>query len=201
MGAKVAFEDVYKWVSHTIELFKDKPKLQLIIKIHPAEAATGRSEKTMLDYINEKYVKLPGNIRTIPPKTDISPYSLFPLIDVGIVCNGTIGLEMALNNIPVVVTGKVHYYNKGFTYDVSTEEEYSKTLMNDISPLENQQILAKIYAYFYFIKSFIPKDFMYYKNFLDLGWNIKSFDDFAEGKDKHLDHICNYILKDGIYQN
>jgi hypothetical protein len=201
LGGKVAFEDVYKWISSTIELFKDKPRLQLIIKIHPAEAATGRSEKTMLDYINEQYPNLPNNIRTIPPKTDIDPYSLFPLIDVGIVCNGTIGLEMALNNIPVVVTGKVHYYNNGFTHDVSTEEEYSKTLITDISPLENQQALARIYAFFYFIKSFIPRNYLCYRNFLNLGWSIKSFDDFAEGKDKNMDHICNYILNDGVYQD
>ncbi len=201
LGGKVAFEDVYKWISSTIELFKENPKLQLIIKIHPAEAATGRSEKTMLDYINEQYTNLPSNIRTIPPKTDIDPYSLFPFIDVGIVCNGTIGLEMALNNIPVVVTGKVHYYNKGFTYDVSTEKEYSKTLMTNSSPLENQQTLAKIYAYFYFIKSFIPRNYLYYRNFLNLGWKIKSFDDFAQGKNKHMDHICDYILNDGVYQN
>jgi capsule polysaccharide export protein KpsC/LpsZ len=201
LGGKVAFEDVYKWISYTIELFKDKPKLQLIIKIHPAEAATGRSEKTMLDYINEKYPNLPNNIKTIPPKTDIDPYSLFPFIDVGIVCNGTIGLEMSLKNIPVVVTGKVHYTNNGFTHDVSTEKEYSDILMSNISPLKNQQTLAKIYAYFYFIKSFIPRKYLYYKNFLNLGWKINSFDDFAPGKDKHLDHICDYILNDGVYQN
>jgi hypothetical protein len=182
-------------------LFKNKPNHQLIIKIHPAEAATGRSEKTMLDYINEQYPNLPSNIRTIPPKTDINPYSLFPIMDVGIVCNGTIGLEMALNNIPVVVTGKIHYYNNGFTYDVSTEEEYSKALMADMSPKKDQQILAKIYAYFYFIKSFVPRNYLYYKNFLNLGWNAKSFNDFEKGKDKYLDHICNYILNDGIYQN
>jgi hypothetical protein len=155
----------------------------------------------MLDYINEKYENLPENIRTIPPKTDINPYSLFPLIDVGIVCNGTIGLEMALNNIPVVVTGQVHYFNKGFTYDVSTEDQYLKTLMSDLSPLENQQNLARIYAYFYFIKSFIPRNYIYSRNFLNLGWTVKSFDDFAEGKDKYMDHLCNYILNDGVYQD
>ena len=201
LGGKVAFEDVYKWISSTIDLFSKKSKFQLIIKIHPAEAATGRSEKTMLDYINEKYPNLPNNIRTIPPKTDIGPYSLFPYIDVGIVCNGTIGLEMALNNIPVVVTGKVHYYGKGFTHDVSTEKEYFDKLMKNISPLKNQQELAKIYAYFYFIKSFIPRKYLYYKNFLNLGWKIKSLDDFAEGKDKYMDHICDYILNNGVYQN
>ena len=201
LSGKVAFESVYKWISDTIELFIEKPNLQLIIKIHPAEAATGRSEKTMLDFINEKFETLPDNIRTIPPKTDISPYSLFPLMDVGIVCNGTIGLEMALNNIPVVVTGQVHYFNNGFTYDVSTEEEYFKTLMTDIKPLENQQTLARIYAYFYFVKSFIPRNYLYNRNFLNLGWKVKSFDDFAKDKDKHLDHICDYILNDGVYQN
>jgi hypothetical protein len=201
LGGKVAFEDVYKWISSTIELFKKKPKQQLIIKIHPAEAATGRAEKTMLDYINEKYPSLPENIKTIPPDTDISAYSLFPIIDVGIVCNGTVGLEMALYNIPVIVTGKVHYYNKGFTYDVSSEKEYTKTIIADISPLKNQQNLAKIYAYFYFIKRHIPRPYLYYKNFLNLGWKIKSIDDFNPGKNKYMDHICDYIINDKVWQD
>jgi hypothetical protein len=108
---------------------------------------------------------------------------------------------MALNNIPVIVTGQIHYYNKGFTYDVSSEEEYTQTIKSNLPPKENQQTLAKIYAYFYFIKSFIPRNYLYYKNFLNLGWNIKSLDDLAPGKDKYMDHICDYITNDKVWQN
>jgi len=194
------FKDVYEWVSYTIELFKEKPNLQLVIKIHPSEKVY-ESEKTVMDYINEKFDSLPKNIKIIPPTSDINPYSLLPFIDVGIVYNGTIGLEMAIKNIPVVATGIAPYSEKGFTYDISTKKEYSDVLFGDIPTLPNQVDLAKSFAHFYFIKSLIPRSFIYCNSFLDLGWNIKSLEDFKEGKNKHLDNICNYILYGGIYQD
>lgn len=195
-----AFKDVYEWVSYTIELFKEKPKSQLIIKIHPAEMVH-ESKGSVSDYINNTFASLPKNITIIPPDTNISPYSLFPFIDIGIVYNGTIGLEMVLQGIPVVVAGIAHYNRKRFTFDVSTKNEYANILFKEIPHLQKQQDLAKIYAYFYFIKSYVPRNFVYYKNFLNLGWNINSLDDFTEGNDEYLDHMCNYIVNGGVYQD
>jgi len=195
------FRDVYEWISYTIELFKERPNLQLIIKIHPSEVAVMESTQTVLDYINNNFSSLPENIKVIPPVTDISPYSLFPFTDVGLVFNGTIGLEMALQGIPVIVVGDTHYGEKGFTYDLPSINKYKRILFKDISPLTKQKIdFARLYAYFYFIKSYIPLNILYYGNFLNHGWNINSFNDFAEGNDKFLDHICNYIINNGIIQ-
>jgi len=200
LSADVAFKNVYDWISNTIEFFEDKPKLQLIIKIHPSEIRVMESKRTLLDYINSKFPSLPENIKTIPPDTKISPYSLFPFIDVGIIYNGTAGLEMSIQGIPVIVAGAALYRNKGFTYDINKKEEYSEVLSKDISTLPNQQNLAKLYAYFYFIKSFVPHDFIYYNSFLDMGWNINSLEEFNPGNNKHLDRICDYIINDGIFQ-
>jgi len=197
-----AFSDIYEWVSFTIDFFKKKPILQLIIKIHPAEVRTNKSEKTMLDYINEKYDSLPDNIKIIPPDTNISAYSLFPYIDAGIMYTGTLCLEMALKNIPVIMIGKSRYSDKGFVNFVSTKKEYLKLLKQGPPSLSKKyKDLVKVYAYFYFIKSFVPRRFIYYKNFLNLGWNINSFNDLLPGKDKYLDHLCNYIVYGGIYQD
>lgn len=201
VDANQFFKDVYEWVSYTIELFKEKPSLQLIIKIHPGEKFK-QSENTFLDYINNKFHSLPENIEIIPPDTKMSPYRLFPFIDVGIVYNGIIGLEMAMNDIPVVLGGRTHYGEKGFTYDVSTKKEYRDILFGDISSLKKSDIqLAKVYGYFFFIKSFIPFNLAYDNNFFDIGWNINSLDEIAEGNDKFLDIICNYIAHGGVYQN
>ncbi len=196
-----AFKDVYDWVSHTIKLFLDRPDNQLIIKIHPAEKLF-QSENTVLDFIQQNYPNLPVNISLIPPDTDISPYFLFPYLDVGILYNGTLGLEMLLHDIPVVVAGRAHYSQKGFTYDVTTKKEYAKVLFskNSAEIVKKNKNIVKIYAYYYFIKSFIPFDILRYKSFLDHGWRINSFDEIAEGNNKYIDHICNYIVNDGIFQ-
>jgi len=203
LNAHKAFEDVYKWIVYTIELFKNKPEYQLIVKIHPSEVVVAKSKHTVSDYIRSNFEPLPGNIKIIPPDTKIIPYALFSFIDAGIVYNGTIGLEMTLHGIPVVTAGVTHYGRKGFTYDVSTKKEYKDLLFNDKSRLKKltkQKIqLARVYADFYFLKGFYPYNFVYRNSFFDLGWNINSFDDMSKGKDESLDKICKYISEGIIY--
>jgi len=192
------FKDIYEWVSYTIELFKEKPKNKLLIKIHPIESVV-RAQNTISDYIKQN-IDLTDNIEVIPSNTDISPYSLFPIIDVGILYSGTLGLELSLKKIPVVLVGASHYSDKGFTFDVYSREQYKQLLSKDIKLTDKQAELAKVYAYYYFIKSYIPVNFFYRNNFLDVGWNIKSFSQLAPGKDKHLDVVCDYIVNGGVYQ-
>jgi len=202
LNANKGFENVHEWISYTMDLFKEKTNLMLIIKIHPSELSVMESQETVLDFINEKHPDLPDNIKIIPPDTKISPYSLFPFIDVGLVYNGTVGLEMTIDKIPVIVAGDAHYNEKGFTNDVENKKDYEKRLFEKIDiPSEKQVKLAKVYAFYYFIKSFVPRDFVYYNNFLDIGWPIESFDEFKPGNDKYLDHICEFIINEGVFQN
>ena len=197
---KSAFEDIYEWISYTIDIFKEKANDQLIIKIHPSETKVMESKRTVLDYINDKYPELPENIKIIPPDTTISPYSLFPYIDIGIVFTGTIGLEMTLNEIPVIAAGNAHYRKKGFTFDIDTKKQYKDILFKEIELKKDQIDMVKVYSYFYFIKNFVPRDFIYHKNFLNIGWNIKDINELSHGHNKHLDHICDFIINEGVYQ-
>ncbi|MCK4902139.1 MAG: hypothetical protein KAS76_02195 [Thermoplasmatales archaeon] len=202
MSTEGAFTEVYDWISSTIDIFKKQPKKQLIIKIHPSELTIMESKKTVNDFLKSNYHPLPENIKVIPPDTKINPYALFPHIDLGIVFTGTVGLEMPMNGIPAVVTGAAHYKNNGFTIDVNTKEEYRKVLTGKIPKLTKEQIeIAKVYAYFYFIKSFLKRDFVFQNNFLDMGWKVKSIEGFKPGNYKHLDVICNYIINNGTYHN
>ena len=52
LSANMSFKDVYDWLSYTIELFKNKPNLQLIIKTHPSELRLAESKLTVVDYLN-----------------------------------------------------------------------------------------------------------------------------------------------------
>lgn len=198
--AHKGFKDVYEWISHTIKLFKQKPQYQLIVKIHPSEAYVAKSKNTVSDFIVSNFSPLTENIKIIPPVTTISPYSLFSFIDVGLVYNGTVGLEMALHGIPVVAAGLTHYGRKKFTYDISSKKEYEKILFGNLPHLDKQMVQqARMYAYFYFMKGFYSINFLYKKSFLNVGWSIKSPDYFAEGNDASLDRICDYIVNGWIY--
>ena len=58
-----------------------------------------------LDSINE--LDLPENIKIIPPSEKINPYYFHRLIDGGVTCFGTSGLEIALAGKPVILVGKL----------------------------------------------------------------------------------------------
>jgi hypothetical protein len=201
--ANKGFAGVHDWVITTIDLFEKHPQYHLLLKIHPSELRVCKSEQTVLDYIKNHRKTLPSNVTIIPPETTISPYDLFKLIDVGIVYNGTIGLELILSNIPTIVAGRTHYGGKGFTYDVEKKEDYETILFGDIPKFDKKRMdLAKVYSYFFFIKSFVPYDYIIKdRRILKFRWKIKSLDDLVEGKNKYLDHICNYIAYDTIYQD
>ena len=60
----------------------------------------------------------------------ILTYDLFEFIDVGLVFNGTLGLEMILNDIPVIACGKTPYSNLDLVSEPLDAEEYKQLLLN-----------------------------------------------------------------------
>jgi hypothetical protein len=55
-------------------------------------------------------------------------YDLIEVADLGLVYTTTVGLEMAMSGLPVIVAGKTHYRGKGFTLDADSWVSYFKLL-------------------------------------------------------------------------
>ena len=53
----------------------------------------------------------------IAPTEKVNTYDLIAAADVGLVYTTTVGLEMAMCGIPVIVVGDTHYRERGFTND------------------------------------------------------------------------------------
>lgn len=112
----------------------------------------------MSDVVSQVLPKLPEHIKLIGPKNDINTYDLVEIADVGLVYTTTVGLEMAMNGKPVVVTGKTHYRDRGFTYDPDSWVTYYKTLGRILENPEEHRLsqdkinLAWQYAYYFFFE-------------------------------------------------
>ena len=194
------FNSIVDFILATIDILKEKKGMHLYIKAHPGEKYDSASSlKGIENFIYEKYSKLPENLTLILPEQKISPYDLFPYIDLGVVYNGTLGLEMLLQNIPIVITGKAPYGRLGFAHEPLTLEEYIKILSGEIPPITPDKNEVELFAYFYFIKNCIPWNLTkraYGDNFK--GYTFASLDNIMPGKNKYLDHICDCILKDKL---
>jgi len=147
--------------------------------------------------------KLPENVKLIPPDSDINSYSLMKMSDFGLVYTSTTGLEMALLGKPVVAVGKVHYWNRGFTLDPKTEEEYFSMLDcllnsgNDADIYKIDLEMARRYAYFIFFKSSFALKYVNSNGFRDIPTlQLTSYDELLPGNDTVLDMICRGITEE-----
>src|SRR5208283_4163784 len=126
---KSLFRDFEEWFVETVRLACANDNLNWVIKIHPANRRVRESGSLQGEYAEvvtlRKYIgKLPPHIVMIPPESEISTYSLFPIIDYCLTVCGTVGIEAARLGIPVLTAGSGPYDHRGFTVDSNSREEY-----------------------------------------------------------------------------
>jgi len=154
------FKDMHEWIRETINYFKNEPQVNLIIRIHPAEV-TGRikSRDKVYEWLKSEFPNLPDNIHIIRPEDNISTYSLFSRVNLGIVFATKAGVELAASGIPVIVTGESWIRNKGFTIDPMSKSEYLDALRIfrlDPSKLFSNPKRALEFAHYFFFRLMIP---------------------------------------------
>jgi hypothetical protein len=110
------------WLAETVRGLATRPEVQLVVRVHPGEMlGAGHSSIEIVRQVNPE---LPPGVVVIPPDSEINTYDLIGLAHLGLVYTSTVGLEMAMFGLPVVVCGDTHYRGKGFTYDPASMPEY-----------------------------------------------------------------------------
>ena len=144
----------------TIQHFIDHPEAQLVVRVHPGELKTHGT--SMIQVINEAFKELPDHIHVVKPEDKTNTYDLIEIADLGIVFTTTVGIEMAMTGIPVVITGKTHYANKGFTHEPTDWTAYTSLLQEIVAkPAEyrlNEKQIEQVwlYAYLFFFEYSLP---------------------------------------------
>jgi capsule polysaccharide export protein KpsC/LpsZ len=145
-----------EWITRTVQYFAGRNDAQLIIRVHPGELLT--HGLSMVDVVKQVLPRLPEHIHLIGPSEKMNTYDLIEVADVGLVYTTTVGLEMAMNGLPVIVAGHTHFRNRGFTHDAESWVTYFKLLGQILDTpekfrLKNEEIeLAWQYAYRFFFE-------------------------------------------------
>jgi hypothetical protein len=195
-----AFSSMLQWVHETIGYFRDRPGLQLVIRVHPAERrGTLPSRQPLVDEIRKRWPSLPSNVHVIPPESQVSTYAVLQRCNAALIYGTKMGVELTSVGIPVIVGGEAWIRNKGVTMDASTVAEYRSLL--DSLPLSSRlddktTQRAKKYAYHFFFRRMIPIGLMAPAD----GWppyrpDVDSLPQLAGGADRGLDVICRGILE------
>ncbi len=151
LGREIFTPSLAEWVRQTVRYFSRHPEAQLVVRIHPGEQ---RTEGTSLAEVVRP--EMGPNIRLVPADSPLNTYDLIEIADAGLVFTTTVGLEMAMSGLPVVVAGRTHYRQRGFTFDPETLDDYFRILDALIAdparhrPDEARVRLAWKYAYHFF---------------------------------------------------
>jgi len=156
LGRHTFSDSMTDWQARTIEFFANRPDVQFVIRVHPGEAlGWGLS---VYDILKEKFPTLPENIHLLPADAKVNTYDLVNAADVGLVFTTTVGMEMAMIGLPVIVTGQTHYRGKGFTIEPSSWDQYFEILEKvisdpkDYAPSREDVESAWTYAYRFFFE-------------------------------------------------
>ena len=91
-----AFDDMLDWVLETIGYFAQRPDLQLLIRIHPAEVrGTIPSRQPLLAEIQAAFPELPANVFVIPPESNSSTYAAMYACDSVLIYGTKTGVELS----------------------------------------------------------------------------------------------------------
>lgn len=155
LGRQIFSSNMTDWLKDTIHYYSTHDEFQLVIRVHPGEKYT--KGPSVADIVRDTVSPIPDHIHLISAEATINTYDLIDIATLGLVYTTTVGMEMAMSGLPVVVSGKTHYRGKGFTFDPTTWQDYylylDQLLANssDAKPSKEQVDSAWNYAYrFYF---------------------------------------------------
>jgi len=157
LGRNVFAESMSEWITKTVQYFAKRTDMQLVVRIHPGEKIVPQA-KSMGMVVREALPELPDYIHVIGALDNVNTYDLIEIADLGLAYTTTVGVETAMNGIPVISCGDTHYRDRGFTIDPNSWDEYFSTLENVLSDLpahrlkEEQIAKAWNYAYRFFFE-------------------------------------------------
>ncbi|MBA2734771.1 MAG: capsule biosynthesis protein [Acidobacteria bacterium] len=197
-----AFPNMLDWLMVTIRYFAERPDLQLVIRVHPAEVqAQIQSRQPVVEEIKRAFPDLPGNIFIIPPESAVSTYAVMMQCDSVLIYGTKAGVELTSFGVPVIVAGEAWIRNKGITADATSSEHYMELLEKlPLGERLSEEIVrrARKYAYHFFFRRTMPLKVIQPVN-AETWWapyevQISGLNDLLPGNDPGLDAICDGIL-------
>jgi hypothetical protein len=201
-GKDIAYRSMGDWVVDVIGWAREHQEADLVIRVHPAEVKLTNHPtlERMCEHINANAHPLPENVRIVPPESSLSSYTLMELASVGMVYTSTVGIEMAVMGIPVIVAAETHYRGRGFTLDVASADECRQTLDRalaaSLDATERARIseVARRYAYLFFFRFHQATRAVHETGRSRPRLGVATAAELDRGRDEAIDRIVDGIL-------
>ncbi len=133
LGRQVFTRNMTEWLERTLRTLAQNPQVMVIVRVHPGERYT--KGPSVADLVRRILPDLPAHMRLVGASDPVNTYDLVEIADLGLVYTTTVGMEMAMSGVPVIVAGLTHYRAKGFTLDPDSWQTHDQMLEREISGL------------------------------------------------------------------
>jgi hypothetical protein len=173
LGRQIFSDSMTEWLERTVQYFAQRPDVQFVVRIHPGELIT--KGPSVADVVQRTLPELPEHIHLVSADAQVNTYDIVEIADMGLVYTTTVGMEMVMSGVPVIVIGNTHYRGKGFTLDPDSWESYfdllDKVLVSpqDFRPTteEVEQVWNYAYCFFFLYPHPFPWHLLHIWNALD----------------------------------
>ncbi len=156
LDRQVFTDGMADWLVKTAAHLANREDCLLVVRVHPGELlGAGHPSREIL---HNSLPDLADKVVLVPPESDVNTYDLIDLAHLGLVYTTTVGMEMAMAGVPVIVAGDTHYRGKGFTSDPDSLPGFFEVLDRLVAEplsrrLAQDQVEAAIrYAYLFFFE-------------------------------------------------
>ncbi len=183
LGRQVFSESMTEWISRTLDYFREKDQVQFVLRIHPGERYT--DGPSVENIIRQRLPEAPAHFRIISAQDPVNTYDLMAVASLGMTYTTTVGMEMGMYGVPVIVVGKTHYRGKGFTIDPKSWPEYFAKLDAALADFDSVKLSpeqverAWHYAYRFFFD--YPQPFP---------WHLRRF--WKDAKERPLESVLTH---------
>ena len=200
------FADMFDWIVSVVRYAAGRPEVLFLVKVHPAESnfIEETPERWRVASVLAREVgALPANVRIVGAGDKVSPYTVYGLIDAGLVNTSSVGLEMAAAGLPVLTPAMgAHYDKPGIVLVPADRDDYFRLLdglVDDPSVHRPDADLVRRYAYALYFRKSIPFEPLDLQRWAPLGIGIDSLAELAPGRLRGVDALCAGILDDAAF--
>jgi hypothetical protein len=122
LGRNLFASSMAEWIARSVRFFVTRQDVQLVVRVHPGERLI--KGPSMMEVIQRAAPGRPEHIHVVGPFEKANTYDIMEMASVGLAYTTTVGMEMAMRGVPVIVAGSTHYRGRGFTLDPNTWAEY-----------------------------------------------------------------------------
>jgi hypothetical protein len=156
LGRQIFSRNMTDWLERSVQFFAQRPDVQLVVRIHPGERYL--KGPSVAQVVRNALPQVPAHIHLVEAPDPINTYDLVQIADLGLAYTTTVGMEIPMSGVPVILGGRTHYRGKGFTYDPETWEDYFRMVDLALSEPQEHHLsrpqveLAWNYAYHFFFE-------------------------------------------------